>query len=136
MSFQQVLKNQKQISNTYLPHNGLLSYSDYGNGGRVGYTYDKWERMVEKKYSDQAAYRYVYDAYGSLARKESLLDQTVTDYQYDMIGRIVGMDSTDGQTLRIAYDSKNRTDYVVSKVGDSSTKTRYLYGNKIGRAHV
>lgn len=39
-----------------------------------------------------------------------------------MIGRIVGMDSTDGQTLRIAYDSKNRTDYVVSKVGDSSTK--------------
>ena len=47
MSFQQVLKNQKQISNTYLPHNGLLSYSDYGNGGRVGYTYDKWERMVE-----------------------------------------------------------------------------------------
>ena len=129
MSFQQVLKNQKQISNTYLPHNGLLSYSDYGNGGRVGYTYDKWERMVEKKYSDQAAYRYVYDAYGSLARKESLLDQTVTDYQYDMIGRIVGMDSTDGQTLRIAYDSKNRTDYVVSKVGDSSTKTRYLYGN-------
>lgn len=121
--------SQMLSSNTYLPHNGLLSYSDYGNGGRVGYTYDKWERMVEKKYSDQAAYRYVYDAYGSLARKESLLDQTVTDYQYDMIGRIVGMDSTDGQTLRIAYDSKNRTDYVVSKVGDSSTKTRYLYGN-------
>ena len=121
--------SQMLSSNTYLPHNGLLSYSDYGNGGRVGYAYDKWGRTIEKKYNDQAAYRYVYDAYGSLARKESLLDQTVTDYQYDMIGRIVGMDSTDGQTLRIAYDSKNRTDYVVSKVGDSSTKTRYLYGN-------
>ena len=48
MSFQQVLKNQKQISNTYLPHNGLLSYSDYGNGGRVGYAYDKWGRTIEK----------------------------------------------------------------------------------------
>ena len=37
--------------------------------------------------------------------------------------------SSEGQTLRISYDSKNRTDYVVSRVGTESTKTKYLYGN-------
>lgn len=124
-------RRQLQVlsSNTYLPHNGLLSYSDYGNGGRVSYTYDKWGRTTEKKYNDQAAFRYVYDAYGNLARTENLINQTTVNYQYDMIGRPVGMNSSDGQSLRISYDSKNRIDYVTSKIGTETTKTKYVYGN-------
>ena len=50
-------------------------------------------------------------------------------YNYDMIGRLVGMNSSLGQSLRISYDSKNRMNYVVSKVGDTSTKTQYVYGD-------
>ena len=120
--------NQVLSSNTYLPHNGLLSTSTYGNGDTVSYTYDNQYRTTGKSYNGQTAFTYVYDAYGNLARTTDLVNNVTYTYQYDMVGRTTGMDSTQGQTLRVAYDDKNRTDYVVSKVGGSGTKTQYVYG--------
>ena len=120
--------NQVLSSNTYLPNNGLLSTSTYGNGDSVSYTYDNLYRTTGKSYDGQTAFTYVYDAYGNLARTTDLVNNVTYTYQYDMVGRTTGMDSTQGQTLRVSYDDKNRTDYVVSKVGDTSTKTQYVYG--------
>ena len=121
--------NQVLSSNTYLPHNGLLSSSTYGNGATISNVYDKNYNIIEKKYNGESAFKYTYDAYGNTVRHEDLLNQVNYSYNYDMIGRLVGMNSSLGQTLRISYDSKNRTDYVVSKVGDISTKTQYVYGD-------
>ena len=120
--------NQVLSSNTYLPNNGLLSTSTYGNGDSVSYTYDNLYRTTGKSYDGQTAFTYVYDAYGNLARTTDLVNNVTYTYQYDMVGRTIGMDTTQGQTLRVSYDDKNRTDYVVSKVGDTSTKTQYVYG--------
>ena len=120
--------NQVLSSNTYLSNNGLLSTSTYGNGDSVSYTYDNLYRTTGKSYDGQTAFTYVYDAYGNLARTTDLVNNVTYTYQYDMVGRTTGMDSTQGQTLRVSYDDKNRTDYVVSKVGDTSTKTQYVYG--------
>lgn len=65
-----------------------------------------------------------YAGYGNTVRHEDLLNQVNYSYNYDMIGRLVGMNSSLGQTLRISYDSKNRTDYVVSiKAGFSYLET-------------
>ncbi len=121
--------NQVLSSNTYLPHNGLLSYSDYGNGAQVNYFYDKWGRMTGKGYDGETVFRYTYDSYGNLARTEDLSTQEIQEYQYDLAGRLVGMDSSAGQTLRISYDSKNRTDTFTSRVGSKSTQTHYRYGD-------
>ena len=121
--------NQVLSTNTYLPHNGLLSYSDYGNGARVNYFYDKWGRMTGKGYDGETAFQYTYDSYGNLARTKDLSTQEIQEYQYDLAGRLVGMDSSAGQTLRISYDSKNRTDTFTSRVGNRSTQTHYRYGD-------
>ena len=45
-----------------------------------------------------------------------------------MIGRAVGIDSTDGLKLRNQYDDKNRVAAVVQKIDDSLVKTEYVYG--------
>ena len=121
--------NQVLSANTYLPHNGLLSYSDYGNGDQVNYFYDKWGRMTGKGYDGETAFQYTYDSYGNLARTKDLSTQEIQEYQYDLAGRLVGMDSSTGQTLRISYDSKNRTDTFTSRVGSRSTQTHYRYGD-------
>ena len=121
--------NQLLSANTYLPHNGLLSYSDYGNGDQVNYFYDKWGRRTGKGYDGEIAFQYTYDSYGNLARTKDLTTQEIQEYQYDLAGRLVGMDSSVGQTLRISYDSKNRTDTFTSRVGSRSTQTHYRYGD-------
>ena len=50
-------------------------------------------------------------------------------YNYDTINRLVGMDATNGQELRVHYDDKNRVDYNISKVNGQSVKTTYQYGD-------
>lgn len=45
-----------------------------------------------------------YARYGNTVRHEDLLNQV--NYNYDMIDRLVGMNSSLGQSLRISYDSK------------------------------
>jgi hypothetical protein len=47
-----------------------------------------------------------YAGYGNTVRHEDLLNQVNYSYNYDMIGRLVGMNSSLGQSLRISYDSK------------------------------
>ena len=121
--------SQVLSSNTYLPGNGPLSSSTYGNGDSVGYTYDNLYRTTGKSYDGQTAFTYVYDAYGNLARTTDLVNNVTYTYQYDMVGRVIGMDSTQNQTIRVAYDDKNRTDYVINRVNGTGTKTQYVYGS-------
>lgn len=70
----------------------------------MGYTYDNQYRTTGKSYNGQTAFTYVYDAYGNLARTTDLVNNITYTYQYDMVGRVTGMDSTQGQSIRIAYD--------------------------------
>ena len=85
--------------------------------------------MIGKGYDGETAFQYTYDSYGNLARTKDLSTQEIQEYQYDLAGRLVGMDSSTGQTLRISYDSKNRTDTFTSRVGSRSTQTHYRYGD-------
>ena len=53
--------NQSITSNTYLPYNGLLTETEYGNGHCVSYAYDELGRILETSYDGEAAFRYNYD---------------------------------------------------------------------------
>ena len=46
--------------------NGLLSEVQYGNGGKVGYTYDDFDRLTGVRYDNETVdrYRYEYGANG------------------------------------------------------------------------
>jgi len=50
-------------------------------------------------------------------------------YRYDLIGRLLGVDSSDGQTLRVAYNAFDYADYTIHKVNGTAIKTQYVYGD-------
>ena len=64
----------------------------YGTGQFVQYTYDTLDRLTELRYNTgtgTAAYRYIYDAEGRLARALDSLENRRTDYTYDLTLSIV-----------------------------------------------
>ena len=61
-------------------------------------------------------------------KHEDHRNHIVTECQFDMIRRTVGIDSTDGLKLRNQYDDKNRVAAVTQKLEDSLVKTEYIYG--------
>ena len=68
--------------------------------GSVHYTYDTLDRLTELRYNTgtgTAAYRYIYDAEGRLARALDSLENRRTDYTYDLAGRLVEQKQRAGQ---------------------------------------
>lgn len=113
---------------TYLPRNGLLTSTTYANGDIIQNVYDEEYRMTSQKYNGKTVYMNTYDSYGNVASQKDLLNGVTYRYQYDLIDRLTGMDTTHGQTLRVAYDNKNRVSAIIEKVNGSGTKTEYVYG--------
>ena len=69
--------------------NGLLSEVQYGNGGKVKYSYDEYDRMTGVRYDTETADRYTYEygANGSVSRvKDNHLNREER-VEYDMAGR-------------------------------------------------
>ena len=50
-------------------------------------------------------------------------------YQYDLIDRLIGVDASNGQQQRFAYDTKNRLESYLNKVEGETVKTKFVYGN-------
>lgn len=73
------------ITNEYEPNNGNLLSSTYGNGDKVFYTYDEFDR-VNTLVSDTATYKYTYNTKGQLGRIDN--DNEKYIYQYDFANRL------------------------------------------------
>ena len=48
------------------------------------------------------------------------------DQHYNMFGWMLGVKTSDGQTLGIAYDEKNRVESMVQKLDSSKVETTYV----------
>ena len=116
-------------SNSYLPHNGLLSESTYGNGETVGYEYDKYGRVTGKTYNGATQFTWKYDNLGNQQEHMDRANGIKYVYQYDLIDRLVGVDASNGQQQRFAYDTKNRLESYLNKVEGETVKTKFVYGN-------
>lgn len=120
--------NQKMMSSTLLPANGPVSEQEYGNGDTVGYGYNEKGRVTEVTYNDNTAFYYKYDSRGRGIESRDVLNDVDYFFKYDLLGRPIVMTTTHGQKLQMRYDEKSRMDKVVSRVGEHTTTTEYLYG--------
>ncbi|MBQ2933730.1 MAG: hypothetical protein IJE02_03835 [Clostridia bacterium] len=50
-------------------------------------------------------------------------------YNYDLIGRISGINGTNGTSLNHVYDNLNRVSKYVAKIGNNTNTTEYIYGD-------
>jgi len=120
---------QSLTTNTYDTVRGLLKYSVYGNGQKIGYTYDLLDRVTEKLYNDVVKVKFRYDKFGNLYEKQDLFTNTTYRYSYDLIGRITGVSGSNGTSLNYVYDQYNRTQKYIAKFADKTNNTEYIYGD-------
>ncbi len=91
--------------NVYENNNGNLLYSLYGNGAKVGYTYDSLDRVTEKLYNDTVKIKYKYDRFGNLYSKEDLFTGTTYRYNYDLSGRTLGINANNGTAVKFVCEN-------------------------------
>ena len=109
-------------SYTYGSSNGLMSEMSYGNGDKLGYSYDKLERVSKVYYngSTSPAVSYSYSSDGSLSRVDDHAANKEHIYNYDALGRLTSMTERSGangvQMYRTGYDGANRVTSVEYKV--------------------
>jgi YD repeat-containing protein len=51
------------------------------------------------------------------------------EYNYDLIGRLLGVTASNDQSQQFQYDSKNRLQSYTNKVAGGITKTEFVYGD-------
>ena len=120
---------QRLVTNTYRSYNQSLDYSTYGNGYKVGYTYDSFDRVTEKKYNDTVRFKYTYDKEGNLYSSQNLQANTTYSYTYDLAKRLQSVSGSDGHRMKFVYDTKNRLADFFNIFGTTSYKTSYVYGS-------
>ena len=119
----------------YLPSDGPLSEVKYATGEVLKNSYDKYEQIVEQKWNGTTVFRNVYDDYGNVFYHEDLENDRKIFFDYDMIQRMAGYRTTDGETARIQYDNKNRRTGMVHQIDDSRISTSCVFG-EVGKAQA
>jgi YD repeat-containing protein len=94
--------------------------------------YDNYyDRITERKQSGDT-FKYKYDVEGRLSSVVDSVNATTTKYEYDFSGRPVSQKSTNGLSLSLKYDTKNRLEsYTANFAGTSASAhtTGFRYGN-------
>ena len=100
--------NQALSTNVYSPdRKSRLEEVQYGNGGKVKYTYDDFDRVTGVGYDNDESPRF--------------------SYEYDSKGRAAFVkDSTDGSTVRTGYDQTDRPNEAEQRDGEGDLKYRTL----------
>lgn len=118
---------------TYKANNGVEDTYRYATGEVIRNVYDAEERLksqylVNPDGTEEKLYEDICDSYGKTVLHKDLQDQTDSWYQYDTIGRVLGVDRSNGMRLRNQYDDKNRVKGSVQKINGQTLETGYIYG--------
>ena len=99
---------QALSTNVYSPdRKSRLDEVQYGNGGKVKYTYDEFDRVTGVGYDNDESPRF--------------------SYEYDSKGRAAFVkDATDGGTIRTGYDQTDRPNETEQRDGEGNLKYRTL----------
>ena len=127
----QILVGSQVLSETVYRDNfsSLVSRFNYGNGAYKTYTYDNQDRLISESLNGTTRRTYLYDKSGNAAEITDLLANVTTKFNYDLIGRIVGIKASDGQKLNFVYDKYNRLSLSKWTLGDISLSSGYIYGD-------
>lgn len=127
--------NQALSTNVYNPdRKSRLEEVQYGNGGKVKYTYDDFDRVTGVGYDNDESPRfsYEYDSKGRAAFVKDSTDGSTIRTGYDQTDRPNEAEQRDGEgnlkyrTL-IEYDKKNRVKAFNEATADANFKTEYTY---------
>ena len=125
-------------SNTYNANNGTLAKTTYGNGDFLSYDYDRYDRVTKKTSEKGVLAEYVYNNKGLPARvtdRTRSSDVRVTEYQYDLLGRLETAYQTGSRPVesRYTYDKVNRPtgELVVTPGGEHAWGVSYGKDNQI-----
>ena len=88
-----------------------------------------FDRVTAKSYNDIVKARFRYDKFGNLYETQDLFTNVTYRYNYDLIGRISGINGTNGTSLNYVYDNFNRVSKYIAKVGNNTNATEYIYGD-------
>lgn len=112
--------------------NSLLSEVQYGNGGKVGYTYDGYDRLTGVKYDGESTERYTYQ-YGANGQAGEVKDVNLgrtTRTDYDLAERpcqVEVRNDSDGSLMhrtRLKYDKLGNLERFAENVGDGDPRDR------------
>ncbi len=134
-NLESVSAGESELEHTiYRNRNGLTDRVTYVTGEAIRNEYNEEEQLagqylVKVDGTEEKLFTNTYDAYGNVVKHEDHRNGVVNSYQYDMIGRLLGTDSSDGMKLRIVYDGKNRVKSYVYRVDKSGNQTEFIYGD-------
>ena len=107
---------------------GLLGSTTYGNGTVHSLSYDESDRLISEAYNGTTAYTYSYNTEGYLGKATDIPLGITTYYDYDLVGRVTDVDSTDGVSSHFTYNEYNAIEsYVVKKNGAEISEAEYVY---------
>ena len=128
--------SRKLASYDYGSQNGNLRSMTYGNGTKVSYTYDIFDRVTEEKWGDTLKYQYFYNAEGDLSKKLDVTTGKAVNYEYDSLGRLIHSYQTDNGTVQQRtehlYDTENRLTSQSWQLGDTLYKESFNYNTNDG----
>ena len=113
---------------------GLLKEVQYGNGGKVKYEHDEYDRLTGVRYDDETTDRYTYeygaDGEASVVRNNNL--GRVLQTERDLTQRAMGtqLRDTNGNLLyrtELDYDTQNRLVGFGETASGQNYKTAYTY---------
>ena len=115
---------------------GKLKRVEYGNGGKVHYEYDSFDRLSSVRYDEATSprYEYEYGANGEIARVKDKAQNRAYESGYDLAERPMEGRLTDGngnvlyQTL-LKYNGKNELSAFRENWNGKSYVTKYTYDN-------
>lgn len=115
--------------------NSLLSEVQYGNGGKVGYTYDGYDRLTGVKYDGESTerYTYQYSANGQAGEVKDVNLGRTTRTDYDLAERpcqVEVRNDSDGSLMhrtRLKYDKLGNLERFAENVGTETHETAYTY---------
>ncbi len=106
----------------------LLGSTTYGNGTVHSLTYDDSDRVIGEAYDGTTAYTYSYNTEGYLGKTVDIGLGVTTYYDYDLVGRVTDVDSSDGVSSDFSYNEYNSiAGYSVSKNNTVISKADYAY---------
>ena len=106
----------------------LLGSTTYGNGTVHSLTYDDSDRVIGEAYDGTTAYTYSYNTEGYLGKTVDIGLGVTTYYDYDLVGRVTDVDSSDGVSSDFSYNEYNSiAGYTVSKNNTVISKADYAY---------
>ena len=118
------------VTHTYGANNGNLLSSAYGNGFTVEYVYDSLNRVTKAKYNGTIQYEYVYNAMGQLAEYTDHRSEVSYTYYYDLIGRLLRTEGSDGTRYETSYDNVDKVTEVSYTYEGERREMTYSYSDR------